>query len=118
MVMVAGDLPVNDMSDAVVKDCVGKCNSRVVHPRRPIRQDRERQVRALQGLHCDIAQRWRENYIVRDDVVPKHFLERLLIRRLEHRSNRLESLISGHEDGVVGDVEASLVGASQAESDV
>jgi hypothetical protein len=51
-------------------------------------------------------------------VVAEDLLEGLDVRRLNHRANRFESFIGGHEDGEVGDVETLDVSSGLAKCKV
>lgn len=75
------------MGDTVVQNGVGERDSCVVDPGRTVWQDGESQVSALEGRHRNIAQRWREDDIVGDNVVAKDLLERFDICSLKHGSN-------------------------------
>lgn len=78
------DLLVNHVGDTVVQNSVRERDPSVVHPGRTIRQDRESQVGALKRWHRNVAQRWREDDIVRDDVVAENLSERIDVCSLKH----------------------------------
>lgn len=100
--MIDITLPVDNVHDTIVQDCVGKCDSCVVDPGRAVRQYRECEIGALQRRHGDVTERGREDDIVGNDVVGEDFLECRDVCGLKHGANVRERFVGGDEDGVVG----------------
>jgi hypothetical protein len=109
---------VNDVGNTVEQNVVGEGDAGVVDPGRTVGQDCEGQVVTLESRDCDVAQGRREDDSAGDDVVAEDLLEGLDVRRLNHRANRLESFICGHEDCEVGDVETLDVSSGLAKCEV
>ncbi len=105
------------MRDTIVQDRVWECDARVVDPSGAIWQYREGKVGALKRRHSNVAKRWRENNIVRDDVVRQNCLECRNVCRLKYGADTCEGLVGWNENGVIGKIESSLVSAGQTKID-
>jgi hypothetical protein len=114
----SGDSLVNDVGNTVEQNVVGEGDACVVDPGGTVGQDCESQVVALESRNCNVAQGRREDDSAGDDVVAEDLLKGLDVRRLNHRTDRLESFISGHKDGEVGDVETFDVSSGLSKCEV
>jgi hypothetical protein len=96
-----GDLPVDDVRNAVVEDAVCEHNLCVVDVCGTVRQDCECEVGTLKRWDGHIAQRRREDDVVGDDVVCEDILEGLHVHRLDDGANVGEGIVGGDKDGEV-----------------
>lgn len=98
---MGGDLPVDDVRDAIVKDGVWEHDFGVVDVRAPVWQDGECQISALESWNGDIAERRREDDIVGNDMVGKDVLESLHVYGLQDGADVGEGVVGWNKDGVV-----------------
>ena len=77
---------------------------RAVDPGRPIIADRKRKITALQCRCCIVAQRWRKNDILGDEVIIQDRLEGSDVRWRKHRGDVFESLVLRDEEGEVREI--------------
>jgi hypothetical protein len=97
------------VGNSIIENVVGENDLCVVQPSGAIWKDSDGKLFSLERLHCNIAERCREDYVVGNEVVLQDCLESLEVGRLEDGANVGECFVGGDEYGVVGYVESLVI---------
>jgi hypothetical protein len=95
---------INDMSNTVEEEDVGKQNLGTIHPSTSILSNSKSQVSSLERRNADVGQVCGEEDVV-NKVVLENLLQSLKVSALEDWANILKGRVVGDKDGKVGNVE-------------